>query len=495
MGVFSLPRLTPAPGWTSRWSPGAWFRRGVAAVLRSGGPVPAHVAIVMDGNRRFARSRNLRRELGHAHGADKLLEVLEWCLALGVRCLSVYAFSTDNFRRSDAEVTLLFELAERRLDEMATSDAIRTRRVRVQVLGELHLLPASLQRAAARVMAATWHHEGGPVLNVCFAYTGREDIAQAVAAVGDAVRAGRLHKRDVDEDILRRCLHGSSTFHRSPGRPNGRDEEEDRANDPSASNKTRSFSRTWGKSADPLWDTDDSSAGGSPARESSPEREWTREEDEEEEEEEEDEEESAARERLRSPSTGSPGLSTRVSPLCGVSFDGGAPVDLLVRTSGETRLSDFILWGVSGHAVLCFLEVLWPDFSFTDMCHAVWTYQRSSRASVRERRRFEYARRAEAERRRGEAEDGALRESLGRRRANASGLFRRDGSGSGSGSGSGGGGRGSEPEGTSVATVTTGASPGGVRERKSAFVAERIRAKVDETLRTAATETRAGGCA
>ena len=202
MGVFSLPRLTPAPGWTSRWSPGAWFRRGVAAVLRSGGPVPAHVAIVMDGNRRFARSRNLRRELGHAHGADKLLEVLEWCLALGVRCLSVYAFSTDNFRRSDAEVTLLFELAERRLDEMATSDAIRTRRVRVQVLGELHLLPASLQRAAARVMAATWHHEGGPVLNVCFAYTGREDIAQAVAAVGDAVRAGRLHERDVDEDIL-----------------------------------------------------------------------------------------------------------------------------------------------------------------------------------------------------------------------------------------------------------------------------------------------------
>ena len=143
---------------------------------------------------------------------------------------------------------------------------------------------------------------------------------------------------------------------------------------------------------------------------------------------------------------------------------------------------------MSGHAVLCFLEVLWPDFSFTDMCHAVWTYQRSSRASVRERRRFEYARRAEAGGG-GEAEDGAS-ESLGRRRANASG-FRRDGSGSGSGSG--GGGRGSEPEGTSVATVTTGASPGGARERKSAFVAERIRAKVDETLRTAATETRAGG--
>ena len=110
--------------------------------------------------------------------------------------------------------------------------------------------------------------------------------------------------------------------------------------------------------------------------------------------EEEEKEEAAARERLRSPSSGSPGLSTRVSPPCGVSFDGGAPVDLLVRTSGETRLSDFILWGVSGHAVLCFLEVLWPDFSFTDMCHAAWTYQVSARHARAGRRRFKKTRNA-----------------------------------------------------------------------------------------------------
>ena len=63
-------------------------------------------------------------------------------------------------------------------------------------------------------------------------------------------------------------------------------------------------------------------------------------------------------------------------------------MDLLVRTSGETRLSDFILWGVSGHAVLCFLEVLWPDFSFTDMCHAAWTFQVSARHARAGRRRF-----------------------------------------------------------------------------------------------------------
>ena len=93
-------------------------------MLRAGGPVPRHVAIVMDGNRRFAASRNLRRERGHEFGAEKLLDVLEWCLALGVRCLSVYAFSTDNFKRSEAEIATLMDLAERRLDELAESDAI-----------------------------------------------------------------------------------------------------------------------------------------------------------------------------------------------------------------------------------------------------------------------------------------------------------------------------------------------------------------------------------
>jgi len=187
-----------------------WFRAAVAAVLRAGGgPIPRHVAIVMDGNRRFAASRNMRRENGHKFGADKLLEVLEWCLALGVRCLSVYAFSTDNFKRSQTEVQVLFALAEEKLDQLAVSPVIAKHRVRVQVLGELRLLPPGLQRAAAGAMTATWHHDG-PVLNVCFAYTGREDIAQAVGAMGAGVADGRLAKAAVTEETLARCLYGGA---------------------------------------------------------------------------------------------------------------------------------------------------------------------------------------------------------------------------------------------------------------------------------------------
>jgi ditrans,polycis-polyprenyl diphosphate synthase len=169
------------------------FRRATCAVLRAGGPTPKHVAIVMDGNRRFAKSRSLHRARGHEHGADKLVDVLEWCLALGVEALSVYAFSTDNLKRDAEEKAGLFALAEARLLEIAASDVIREKKVRVRVVGdvfrEANEIPESLRVAAAKVTAMTWHHSG-PVLNVCFAYTGREDIAQAVGALGAAKNAG-----------------------------------------------------------------------------------------------------------------------------------------------------------------------------------------------------------------------------------------------------------------------------------------------------------------
>ena len=312
----------------------AWLRRAVGVVLRSGGTIPKHVAIVMDGNRRFAETRGLRKERGHEFGAEKLLEVLEWSLALGVECLSVYAFSTDNFKRSKTEVDVLFELAERRLDEMATSRVIHDRNVRVQVLGELHMLPPGVRRAAARVMAATAAHSDGPVLNVCFAYTGREDVCRAVSAMARGVEDGTLDPvDDVTERTMERCMHGAQF-------------DDDDALD--VRGTSGSEPTTNGREGD---------SGGMFA-----------------------EGEETATATGRKP--------------------GAPPVDLLIRTSGETRLSDFMLWGISGHAVLCFQEVLWPDFSFTDMCYAAWTFQRSAEHCAGGRARYEAARAdAEAERR------------------------------------------------------------------------------------------------
>ena len=352
------------------------FRRATCAVLRAGGPTPKHIAIVMDGNRRFAKSRSLHRARGHEHGADKLVEVLEWCLALGVEALSVYAFSTDNLKRDEEEVAGLFALAERRLLELAASGVIREKRVRVRVLGEVfsensanaanakNAIPAGLRAAAARVTASTWHHEG-PVLNVCFAYTGREDIAQAVGALGAAARAGDLAPNDVTDDALERCLRGAA-FDAAKGVMSCSRNEAHLLNvKRTEHDRDRVVRRT---ALDDVarrlrrvaWDVDDDRTD--------------------------DDDDDDDDDGFRSESSGifhSSILAPRVPP-----------VDLLIRTSGETRLSDFILWGVSKHAVLCFLEVLWPDFSFTDMCHAAWTYQVSARHARAGRRRFEKTRNA-----------------------------------------------------------------------------------------------------
>jgi ditrans,polycis-polyprenyl diphosphate synthase len=357
------------------------FRRATCAVLRAGGPTPRHVAIVMDGNRRFARSRNLRRAEGHEHGADKLVEVLEWCLALDVEQLSVYAFSTENLKRDHEEVAGLFSLAEARLDELARSQLIREKQVRVRVLGDLSRgnVPESLRIAAARVTTATWYHSG-PVLNVCFAYTGREDIAQAIGSIGVGVRRGLVEKNEINDDLVEKCLRGAAfdgvrsrdgSSHENPSErcdaPFGA-----RARDSSrwwwrrrsrrsttvldAFSVSPRFSDEWFREKEDASDASGSDASGSDASgsEQGSSDAWRR--------------NAAARSRTALPSV--------------------PPVDLLIRTSGETRLSDFILWGASRHAVLCFLEVLWPDFSFTDMCHAVWTYQLSARHAERGRRRL-----------------------------------------------------------------------------------------------------------
>jgi undecaprenyl diphosphate synthase len=437
-----------------------WFRTGVAAVLQAGGPVPRHVAIVMDGNRRFAQSRNLRREAGHTFGADKLLEVLEWCLVLGVRCLSVYAFSTDNFKRSQPEIDVLFALAEEKLDHLATSPVIAKHCVRVQVLGELRLLPPGLQRAAGHAMAATWHHDG-PVLNVCFAYTGREDIAQAVGALGAGVAARHLAGDAVTEETLQRCLYGGA-FDAMVG---GAGEEGDRA----------------AADADPTSVLEGGGEGGvgrgGHTRSMGKRR-----------------KSGGGGARGDGGGVGGEGACTPARAHTHAAAEGSLPVDLLIRTSGETRLSDFILWGASQHAVLCFLEVLWPDFSFTDMCYSVWQYQRSAEHSLNSRAR--YAESRERAREREKAATGGGWQQQQSQRSQRSQRSRRGGAGAGAGAAllrdnnggwrSGGEGGVDENGGTTVAWVNLEGGDGVGDGGAGAFLANHNRRKVAETLRMAA---------
>ncbi|ORX97367.1 Di-trans-poly-cis-decaprenylcistransferase [Basidiobolus meristosporus CBS 931.73] len=227
------------------------------------GPIPRHLAFIMDGNRRFAKKLSVRTVEGHIRGYHKLEEVLEWCLRLGVNTVTVYAFSIENFKRPKEEVDGLMKLAKEKLDYLCEKcDIINEHQVRIQILGKLDLLPRDVFEAAQRAMKLTAHNTKA-VLNLCFPYTSRDEIAASVREVTVKAQQGKISIDEIDQQIIEEHLY------------------------------------------------------------------------------------------------------TRGCP----------PLDILVRTSGEVRLSDFMLWQCSKDCQIYFANVLWPQFSIWDLLPIILSYQ------------------------------------------------------------------------------------------------------------------------
>lgn len=140
---------------------------------------PHHIGIIMDGNRRFARTLNLGSIInGHEQGAAKLEEVLNWCEEAGVRVMTVWIFSMDNFKRDPEEVTGLMSLFEKKFLELVNHPRIHRNQIRVCSMGRTDILPDSVQQAIRTAEDATRHYSRR-VLNVGVAYGGREEIVDA----------------------------------------------------------------------------------------------------------------------------------------------------------------------------------------------------------------------------------------------------------------------------------------------------------------------------
>ena len=123
------------------------------------GNLPEHISIIMDGNRRFAWSSNLERDMGHHQGKEKLKEVMDWILDLGIPYLTVYALSTENMReRPEDELESLYDLYIAGLDEIAEDPRIHSRGVKVQAVGRLESLPSRVREAIDRVESRTAGH-------------------------------------------------------------------------------------------------------------------------------------------------------------------------------------------------------------------------------------------------------------------------------------------------------------------------------------------------
>ncbi len=225
--------------------------------------IPRHVAIIMDGNGRWAKNRGMPRIKGHQAGAESVREVLKACRKIDVEYLTLYAFSSENWVRPKPEVSGLMTLLQKFLRDQ--SHELHDNQVRLRVIGHAGDLPGAVRKELNRVIDETAHYTRGHLF-LALSYGGRTEITDAVRAIAQKVKAGELEPDDIKEETVAQHLY-------APGIP------------------------------DP---------------------------------------------------------------------------DLMIRTSGEMRISNFLLWQLS-YAELYVTDVLWPDFREPDLLKAIEAYQHRHR--------------------------------------------------------------------------------------------------------------------
>ena len=169
-------------------------------------PVPRHIAVIMDGNGRWAKKRGLPRKAGHKVGAETFRTIATYCKDIGVQYFTVYAFSTENWKRPQDEVDALMNLFRTYLREAA--ETMVARGVAVRVLGDLSVLPEDIRRQIDEVHAlADTLGENAATASLCINYGGRDEIKNAVRALAKQVQDGTLKPEDITEDSISQNLY------------------------------------------------------------------------------------------------------------------------------------------------------------------------------------------------------------------------------------------------------------------------------------------------
>lgn len=166
--------------------------------------IPNHIAIIMDGNGRWAKRNGKTRSQGHEAGAQNVREITEACRALGVHTLTLYAFSTENWRRPKREVDSLFRLISKAMQKYA--QRINETDVRLRHVGNLEALP---KRAVEDVLKCEELTKANKTMDVCMAlnYGGRQEIVHAAQKIAECIRKGELNPEDIDEDTVSQFLY------------------------------------------------------------------------------------------------------------------------------------------------------------------------------------------------------------------------------------------------------------------------------------------------
>jgi len=240
-------------------------RRLESEIVKS--PLPDHVAIVLDGNRRWARFNLLDPAIGHNHGADKAEELLNWIHDIGIKITTLYILSTENLERKDAELENIYKLLEIKLENLYNDERVHRRRMKIKAIGDTQLLPLKLQEILTKLEESTVEYDS-MFLNIAIAYGGQKELIEAIRKIAQMAKLGQIEIDEINEKTIESCLYTSHLPQPSP--------------------------------------------------------------------------------------------------------------DLILRTSGEKRLSGFLIWQ-SAYSELMFMDVFWPEFRKIDLMRAIRTYQRRAR--------------------------------------------------------------------------------------------------------------------
>lgn len=166
--------------------------------------LPVHIAIIMDGNRRWAKARMMPVKLGHKQGAETLKKIVRYAQKIGIKYMTVYAFSTENWKRSEEEVAALMDLLKAYLEDFAKE--ADTENIVIRVLGSMKELSKELQDAINRTVERTKDNTG-IIFNIALNYGGRNEIVNATRQISEEVLAGKIKPEDIDEEMLSKHMY------------------------------------------------------------------------------------------------------------------------------------------------------------------------------------------------------------------------------------------------------------------------------------------------
>ena len=166
--------------------------------------MPKHIAIIMDGNRRWAKKQGKNASYGHKEGAKTLEKIVRYANKIGLKYITVYAFSTENWKRAEEEVSALMMLLQNYLDDY--SKRADTENIRVKILGDISALSSGMQKSILKCMERTKENTG-VTFNIALNYGGRDEIVKAVKKIAEDAKKGKIDINDINEEMISNNLY------------------------------------------------------------------------------------------------------------------------------------------------------------------------------------------------------------------------------------------------------------------------------------------------